>query len=168
MLAIRPVRVVRNRKVLSVNDIFSSINGRPRGTTCRPFVCWDCKFESRGVHGSLPLINIVCCQVQISASGWSPIQRSLIECGVSECDREASTLKRACPIRGCRTMGKNISSREVYTNTHTHIFRPLAHTMTAVKFADRLFPTETAAALRIQMDKFIWCLQIVSIVKKFR
>jgi hypothetical protein len=74
---------------------------------------------------------------------------------VCECDREGSTLKRACPIRGCRTIGENISSREVYTNTHTHIFRRLAYTMTTAKFADRLLPTETAAALRIQIDEFI-------------
>ena len=30
------------------------------------------------------------CQVEVSATGWSLVQRSATECGVSECDREAS------------------------------------------------------------------------------
>ena len=36
------------------------------------------------------LLWVLCCQVEISTSGWSPEQRSPTECGVSkECDREA-------------------------------------------------------------------------------
>jgi hypothetical protein len=31
----------------------------------------------------------VCCQVEVSASGWSLVQRSPTESGVSECDRGA-------------------------------------------------------------------------------
>jgi len=42
--------------------------------------------------------------VEVSASGRSPVQRSPTECGVSECDREAS--RRPWPARGCRAMGK--------------------------------------------------------------
>ena len=131
-----------------------------------PFVCWECRFESHWVHGGLSLMNIVCCQVQVSASGWSPFQRSLIECGVSEGDREASTLQRPCPIRGCRNMGEKKVAHEKFTQTH--IFRRFAYKFSAVEFTDSLFPTETAAALRIQIAKFIRCLQIVSIVKTFR
>ena len=34
------------------------------------------------------------------------------ECGVSECDREASTMRRPWPARCCCTMGtKNVSAR---------------------------------------------------------
>jgi hypothetical protein len=32
---------------------------------------------------------VLCCQPEISASGWSLVQGSPAECGVSECDREA-------------------------------------------------------------------------------
>jgi hypothetical protein len=55
----------------------------------RPFACWDCRFESRRGHGCLSVVNVGYCQVEVSASGWSPVQRSPTECGVSECDRGA-------------------------------------------------------------------------------
>jgi hypothetical protein len=35
-------------------------------------------------HGCLSLVNVVCCQVQVSASGWALVQRSLADCGVSK------------------------------------------------------------------------------------
>jgi hypothetical protein len=62
----------------------------PRGL--RPFACWDCGFEYRRKHGCLCLVSVVCCQVEVSATGWSIVQRSPTECGVSECDHEASSV----------------------------------------------------------------------------
>jgi hypothetical protein len=65
----------------------------PRGLSVglRPLVYWDCGFESRRGHGCMSLVSVVCCQVEVSASGWSLVQRSPTECGVSKvCDREAS------------------------------------------------------------------------------
>jgi len=38
-----------------------------------------------------------CCQVEVSATGRSLNQRSSTECGVSECDLEASTVRRPRP-----------------------------------------------------------------------
>jgi hypothetical protein len=32
--------------------------------------------------------------------GWSPVQRGPTECGVSECDREVSIMRRPCPTGG--------------------------------------------------------------------
>jgi hypothetical protein len=49
-------------------------------------------------------VSCECCQVEVSASGWSLVQRSPTECGVSVCDREASRIKTLWPTRGCRTM----------------------------------------------------------------
>jgi hypothetical protein len=72
----------------------------------RPLACWDCGFESRLGHGCLSVVSVVCCQVEVSATGRSLVQRSLTECGVSECDREASIMRRPWPIRGCRANGK--------------------------------------------------------------
>jgi hypothetical protein len=43
----------------------------------------------------------VCCQVEGFATGRSLVQRSPIECSVSECDREASIIRKPCPTRGC-------------------------------------------------------------------
>ena len=48
----------------------------------------------------LSLESVVCCQVEISASGWSLVQRSPTECGVSECDSEALIMRRPWPTRG--------------------------------------------------------------------
>jgi hypothetical protein len=60
---------------------------------------------AEGMDGCLFLVIAVCCQVEISASGRSLVQRSTIEWGVSECDREASTTRRLWPTRGCRATG---------------------------------------------------------------
>jgi hypothetical protein len=41
----------------------------------------------------LSLVYAVCYQVEVSASGWSLVQRSPTECGVSEYDHESSTMR---------------------------------------------------------------------------
>jgi hypothetical protein len=41
-----------------------------------------------GGDGFLSLVNVVCCQVEVSVTGRSLVQRSPTECGVSECDRK--------------------------------------------------------------------------------
>jgi len=43
------------------------------------------------------LVSVLCFQVEVSASGRSLVQRSPNECGVSECDRETSIMRRAWP-----------------------------------------------------------------------
>jgi hypothetical protein len=53
------------------------------GVGLQPFACWDSGFESRRGHGCLCLVSVVCCQVEVSATGWSLIQRSTTECGES-------------------------------------------------------------------------------------
>jgi hypothetical protein len=55
--------------------------------------------KSRRGHGCLSLVSIVCCQVEVSASG----------CGVSECDREASIIRTPWPTTGCCAMKKKKS-----------------------------------------------------------
>jgi hypothetical protein len=72
-----------------------------------PFACWDCEFESCQGHVCLSLVSVVCCQVEVSATSWSLVQRSPAECGVSECDREASIMRRTWPTRDCCAMKRN-------------------------------------------------------------
>jgi hypothetical protein len=43
----------------------------------------------------MSLVSVVCCQVEVSAMGPLLIQRISTESGVSECDREASIMRRA-------------------------------------------------------------------------
>ena len=54
-----------------------------------------CGCSLAGIECSNPAGNmnvsvfiVVCCQVEVSSSGWSLVQRSSTVCGVSECDRE--------------------------------------------------------------------------------
>jgi hypothetical protein len=49
-----------------------------------------------GGHGCLSLVCVVCCQVEVSATGWSLVQRSPTECGVSECYPGTLTMRRPC------------------------------------------------------------------------
>jgi hypothetical protein len=67
---------------------------------------WVCGRALAGVVGSNPAgcmhvcLLYLCCQVEVSASGWSLVQRCRTECGVSECDLEASTRRRSWPTGG--------------------------------------------------------------------
>jgi hypothetical protein len=54
----------------------------------------------------MSVMSVVCCQVEVSALGWSLVQRSPTECGVSECDCEASIMRRPWPMGGCCAMKK--------------------------------------------------------------
>ena len=67
---------------------------------------WVCGRSLAGIAGSSPaggmnvFVRVVYCQIGVSATGWSLVQRSPTECGVSnECDREApseETMARNC------------------------------------------------------------------------
>ena len=46
------------------------------GVGVRPLTYWECVFESRWGHASLPLVSVVCCQVVVSATGRSLLQTS--------------------------------------------------------------------------------------------
>ena len=80
---------------------------RSLGVGLWPLACWGCVFESRQWYGYLSLVGVLLCQVEISATGRSVVQRSRTECGVSECDTEASTMRSPWPTGGCRAMNKN-------------------------------------------------------------
>ena len=66
---------------------------------------WFCGRSLAGIAGSNPAGGIVACllwvlrvlQVQVPASGWSLVQRSLTDWGVSDCDREASIMRMSWP-----------------------------------------------------------------------
>jgi hypothetical protein len=80
------------------------------GVRLQPLAFCDCGFESHRELWMSVSCECVCCQVEVSASGWSLVQRSPTECGVSECDHEASIMKRPWPTRGSCAMEKLIKS----------------------------------------------------------
>ena len=49
-------------------------------TSLRPLACWDFGLEPRQGHGCLPFINVVCCEVEVSATGQFLVQGSPTEC----------------------------------------------------------------------------------------
>jgi len=51
----------------------------------RPLTCWDHGFESHRGHGYLSVVSVVCCQVEVSATTWSLVQRSPTDCAASSC-----------------------------------------------------------------------------------
>jgi hypothetical protein len=61
---------------------------------------WVCGRLHAGIWGSnlgggmdVFLVSVVCCQVEVSATGRCFVQKSPTECGVSQCDREASIME---------------------------------------------------------------------------
>jgi len=63
----------------------------------QPLACCKCGFESLQGHGCLSLVNVVSSQVEVSALGLSLVQRSPTDCGVPECNREASIMRGPGP-----------------------------------------------------------------------
>jgi hypothetical protein len=100
----------------------------------RPLAYWDCGFESRLGHGCMSVVSVVCCQVEVSATSWSLVQRSPTECGVSKKSVivKPRKMRRPRPPRGCRAIGKEKgpSSKFSYilisleTYVQTYIFTP--------------------------------------------
>jgi hypothetical protein len=66
-------------------------------------------------------VSVVCCQVEVSATGWSLVQRGPTECGMSKMCVIVKPRKtrRPRPPRGCRAIGKKTS------NPITGLDRPL-------------------------------------------
>ena len=77
--------------------------GLRRGSVAAHLLAW----RVRITPGTwMSLVSGVCCQVEVCASGWSFVQRSPADCDVSECDREASIMRKPWPTRGCRAIKK--------------------------------------------------------------
>jgi hypothetical protein len=56
--------------------------GAVKDVGLRPSACWDRGFGSHRGHGFLSLVQCLCCQVEISATCRSLVQRSPTDCGV--------------------------------------------------------------------------------------
>jgi hypothetical protein len=102
-LQFRPVIL---KLVNRINKITSMFCGWQWTCSLRRLACWDCLFESRRGHAYLSLFSLGC-QVEVSASGWSLVQRNPNHCGVSECDHEVSIMRMPWHTRGCYAMEKN-------------------------------------------------------------
>jgi hypothetical protein len=115
-------KICKAREIQPLNRIIwkkSGPSGRElEGVGLRPLAFWDCGFEFRRGHGYLSLVNVVYCQVEVSATSWSLFQRSPTECGVSVCDRVDSIMRRHWPIRWCCPVGEKESERKTLLESH--------------------------------------------------
>jgi hypothetical protein len=72
-------------------------------------------------HGSLSAVIVVCCQVEVSATDWSLVQRSPAECGASLCVIKKPRKRGGwSPLPGCEnttTMGCNARKTNKQTTT---------------------------------------------------
>ena len=77
---IRPRQKTWSGQEIERNDVVTT---RHTATLCSPHACWDCGFESHGGLGCFSTVNVVCCQVEVSAArSWSFVQRSVVLCCV--------------------------------------------------------------------------------------
>jgi hypothetical protein len=90
----------------------------------RPLACLDWGFASCRGHGCVSLVSVVCCQEEVTESGWSLVQRSPIDCGVTVGDSEASIMKTSGQERGYCAMKKRKDC------THTRMWFTLSRNKT--------------------------------------
>ena len=96
------------RNYLMVNDSWADpLAVRSNAWVWSRLLAGNEEFESHRVHGCLSVVNVVFCEVEVSTSGWSLVQRSPTDCGMSECDREASIMRSIWPNEGSYTMENN-------------------------------------------------------------
>jgi len=58
------------------------------------------------VYGCLSLVIVMCCQVEVSATGRSLMQRCLIKSGVSKCGPETSNMSRTRQTKDIKALKK--------------------------------------------------------------
>jgi len=84
------ILVTNPRYVLSEKSLFLLSKHNCRSQWPRSLRRWsaaarllrDCGLESHREHGCIS-VSVVCCQVEVSATGWSLVQRSPTDCGAS-------------------------------------------------------------------------------------
>ena len=85
------------------------------------FKAWVFGRSLAGIVGSNPaggiksVVSVICCQVEISATGRKLVQGSPTECVVSECGHKSSTIRRPWLYGSCCPMVK-----KNYTNICTN------------------------------------------------
>ena len=124
--------------------------------------CWDCKFESHRGHGFLFLISVVCCQVVVSESGWSLVQRSPTECSVCACDHEVSIMRRPWPTTGCCTMGSGDIYIYIYLYIYLCVLLSVPWTKNRFAVLGVMRPFKYSSALRMEAESSPKRMDIIS------
>jgi len=74
-----------DNKVFDIIDARCNYEDFPLKSSFFPLACCDRGFESHPGHGCLSVVSVVCCQIEVSVTDWSFVQRSPTDCGASLC-----------------------------------------------------------------------------------
>jgi len=77
-----------------------SVAGRSKACVCSRSLAGITGSNPTRVHGYISLVIVVCCQVEVPASSWSPVQIAPTVYRACWCDLEALIMKRPWPQRG--------------------------------------------------------------------
>ena len=96
------------KNVTWLNNLTNLKSCKAYSSRCKVWAC-GCSLLGMWVRnparqGCLPLVSVLFCQVEVSATSWPLVQRSPIECGVSEFDREVSVLRKTWSNGECFAM----------------------------------------------------------------
>jgi hypothetical protein len=127
----------------------------------QPLTCWDWGFESCRGNGCLFVVSVVCCRVEVSATGLSLVPRRNTDCGVSECDREASITRRPWPTGGCCAMGEKNNSLTIKKNITPQLtqFGFSGHQYTRSSSSEIMFRAILPNERFMQRQTVIWVSQ---------
>jgi hypothetical protein len=98
-----------NKLKVSRNDwvsIFEPDIFRGGGGALNPRACWDGGDKNHGGPGCISRVSVVCCHIEVSATGLSLAQRGPTVCDVSEYESETSISRRPWPTGGCCAIKK--------------------------------------------------------------
>jgi len=133
---------------------------------------------------SVCLLCVVCCQVEASATGRWLVQKSPIDCGVSECGHETSALRRPRPrprprpTRSHKKWGKLHQHRiKLYNKTEKKSLTPfwethytrchITSTSKAVSCCGREFwTTKKREALKLQVAQMGFVIPLLGLPKE--
>jgi hypothetical protein len=128
-------------------------------------------FEFRRKHGCLSLVNIVCCQVQVSATNRSLVQKSPTECAcvgacvcvclsVNTCKITCTpTMSRQTQV-GTKKENLNLTHNVPYTSQSCNV--PLYYAMLDLKMALKR-RAETCSLSLLRLIKVLLCIDYLPI-----
>ena len=92
---IKPETTRYIRRMYTIILHYREAEAGPSGVGLRPLACWDRGFESQRGHGCLSVVNVVCCQVEVSATSLiTSLEESYRLWCVVVCNLETSKMRR--------------------------------------------------------------------------
>ena len=72
-------------RMYDINSVYIVTSDAVKGIRLRLLACRDCGFKPHWGHRCLSVVSVVCCQVEVTATSQSLVQRSHTGCSASLC-----------------------------------------------------------------------------------